>query len=280
VVLAVGQVVARAAVAVAQRAQRPRHCGRADAPAVPAQQVGQIGQRPGRHRVAVVQRGGGQRPLQQGSGRRIEGRGRPDRGRSASPSRPSAKKRRRQTRIRLVQHPLSSATSSTRRPWASSSNASARCRTRGSGSVRVTCRSVSTYSVRSSIAGSSGEERRIPQPMTFVNPLRASCESCDAGACWGMARRPSADVRERLAAAVDAGLPPGEAATRFRVSVRSVYRWLATARAIRSRTSRVPGGRRSWGRTATRCCAPTWKPTPTPRFPSTPRASRRLPACA
>jgi hypothetical protein len=75
VVLAVGQVVARAAVAVAQRAQRPRHCGRADAPAVPAQQVGQIGQRPGRHRVAVVQRGGGQRPLQQVPGRRIEGRG-------------------------------------------------------------------------------------------------------------------------------------------------------------------------------------------------------------
>lgn len=41
-----------------------------------------------------------------------------------------------------------------------------------------------------------------------------------------MARRPSPDFRERLAAAVDAGLPPGEAATRFRVSVRTVYRWL------------------------------------------------------
>lgn len=41
-----------------------------------------------------------------------------------------------------------------------------------------------------------------------------------------MAPRPSADFRERLAAAVDAGLPPGEAAQRFRVSVRSVYRWL------------------------------------------------------
>jgi transposase len=46
----------------------------------------------------------------------------------------------------------------------------------------------------------------------------------------GMARRPSADFRERLAAAVDAGLPPGEAATRFRVSIRSVYRWLARHR--------------------------------------------------
>jgi transposase len=47
---------------------------------------------------------------------------------------------------------------------------------------------------------------------------------------WGMARRPSADFRERLAAAVDAGLPPGEAATHFRVGVRSVYRWLARHR--------------------------------------------------
>lgn len=45
-----------------------------------------------------------------------------------------------------------------------------------------------------------------------------------------MARRPSADFRERLAAAVDAGLPPGEAAQRFRVSIRSVYRWLARHR--------------------------------------------------
>ena len=45
-----------------------------------------------------------------------------------------------------------------------------------------------------------------------------------------MARRPSADFRERLAAAVDAGLPPGEAAIRFRVSIRSVYRWLARYR--------------------------------------------------
>lgn len=41
-----------------------------------------------------------------------------------------------------------------------------------------------------------------------------------------MAPRPSSDFRERLAAAVDAGLPPGEAATLFRVSIRSVYRWV------------------------------------------------------
>ena len=45
-----------------------------------------------------------------------------------------------------------------------------------------------------------------------------------------MARRPSADFRERLAAAVDAGMPPGEAAQHLRVSIRSVYRWLARHR--------------------------------------------------
>jgi transposase len=47
---------------------------------------------------------------------------------------------------------------------------------------------------------------------------------------WRMARRPAADVRERLVAAIDAGLPLGEAATRFRVSVRTLSRWLARHR--------------------------------------------------
>jgi transposase len=58
-----------------------------------------------------------------------------------------------------------------------------------------------------------------------------------------MARRPSADVRERLAAAVDAGLPPGEAATRFRVSVRSVYRWLGRHRRGESLADKPRSGR-------------------------------------
>ena len=49
---------------------------------------------------------------------------------------------------------------------------------------------------------------------------------CNVG-CWGMAPRPSADFRERLVAALDAGLPPSEAATRFHVSERTLYRWLA-----------------------------------------------------
>lgn len=45
-----------------------------------------------------------------------------------------------------------------------------------------------------------------------------------------MARRPSADFRERLVAAIAAGWPPGEAAQHFRVSLRSIYRWLARHR--------------------------------------------------
>ena len=58
-----------------------------------------------------------------------------------------------------------------------------------------------------------------------------------------MARRPSADFRERLAAAVDAGLPPGEAAQRFRVSIRSVYRWLARHRQGESLADKPRPGR-------------------------------------
>lgn len=60
-----------------------------------------------------------------------------------------------------------------------------------------------------------------------------------------MARRPSADFRERLVTAVDAGLPPSEAAQHFRVSLRTIYRWLARHRrgealAERSRSGRPP----------------------------------------
>lgn len=58
-----------------------------------------------------------------------------------------------------------------------------------------------------------------------------------------MARRPSPDFRERLAAAVDAGLPPGEAAQRFRVSVRSVYRWLDRRRRGESFADKPRSGR-------------------------------------
>ena len=45
-----------------------------------------------------------------------------------------------------------------------------------------------------------------------------------------MARRPTADFRERLVAAIDAGLPRSEAAQRFRVSRRSIDRWVARHR--------------------------------------------------
>jgi transposase len=58
-----------------------------------------------------------------------------------------------------------------------------------------------------------------------------------------MARRPSADVRERLVTAIDAGLPPGEAATHFRVSIRTSYRWLARHRQGESLAARPRSGR-------------------------------------
>lgn len=59
----------------------------------------------------------------------------------------------------------------------------------------------------------------------------------------GMVRRPSADFRERLVAAVDAGLPPGEAATHFRVSIRSIYRWVARHRRGESLADKPRSGR-------------------------------------
>ncbi len=58
-----------------------------------------------------------------------------------------------------------------------------------------------------------------------------------------MARRPSADFRERLVAAIDAGLSPSEAATRFRVSLRTIYRWLARARRGESLADKPRSGR-------------------------------------
>jgi transposase len=59
----------------------------------------------------------------------------------------------------------------------------------------------------------------------------------------GMARRPSADFRERLVAALEAGWPLGEAASRFRVSQRTIYRWLARHRHGESLAERPRAGR-------------------------------------
>jgi transposase len=58
-----------------------------------------------------------------------------------------------------------------------------------------------------------------------------------------MARHPSADFRERLVAAIDAGLPLSEAATHFRVSIRTIYRWLARHRHGESLADRFRSGR-------------------------------------
>ena len=63
-----------------------------------------------------------------------------------------------------------------------------------------------------------------------------------------MAPRPSADFRERLVTALDAGLSPGEAARLFGVDLSTVYRWRRRARRGESlrRASRAPAVRRSW----------------------------------
>jgi transposase len=58
-----------------------------------------------------------------------------------------------------------------------------------------------------------------------------------------MARRPSADFRERLVAAIEAGLPLSEAAARFRVSPRTIYRWLARVRRGESLAEKPRAGR-------------------------------------
>jgi transposase len=58
-----------------------------------------------------------------------------------------------------------------------------------------------------------------------------------------MAPRPSADFRERLVTALDAGLSPGEAARFFRVDLSTVYRWRRRARRGESLVERPRSGR-------------------------------------
>jgi transposase len=59
----------------------------------------------------------------------------------------------------------------------------------------------------------------------------------------GMSPRPSADFRERLVAALDAGLSRGEAAQHFGVSLRSIERWVARHRAGLPLADRPRSGR-------------------------------------
>ena len=73
---------------------------------------------------------------------------------------------------------------------------------------------------------------------------RATCATCATVGCWSMAPRPSADFRERLVTALDAGLSPGEAAAALsRRDLSTVYRWLARARRGESLVERPRSGR-------------------------------------
>lgn len=58
-----------------------------------------------------------------------------------------------------------------------------------------------------------------------------------------MSQRPSADFRERLVAALDAGLSRSEAAQHFRVSRRTMDRWVARHRRGESLADRPRSGR-------------------------------------
>jgi transposase len=58
-----------------------------------------------------------------------------------------------------------------------------------------------------------------------------------------MAPRPSADFRERLVAACDAGLAASEAARLFRVDLSTVYRWCQRARRGESLAEKPRSGR-------------------------------------
>jgi transposase len=58
-----------------------------------------------------------------------------------------------------------------------------------------------------------------------------------------MAARPSADFRERLVTALDAGLSSGEAARLFGVNLSTVYRWRRRARRGESLAERPRSGR-------------------------------------
>ena len=58
-----------------------------------------------------------------------------------------------------------------------------------------------------------------------------------------MTPRPSADFRERLVAACDAGLPASEAARLFRVDLSTVYRWRRRARRGESLVEKPRSGR-------------------------------------
>src|SRR6188508_3310613 len=58
-----------------------------------------------------------------------------------------------------------------------------------------------------------------------------------------MAPRPSADFRERLVVALDAGLAPSEAARLFGVDLSTVYRWRRRARRGESLSEKPRSGR-------------------------------------
>ncbi len=137
-VLAVPQVVAGAAVPVAQALHRSVH-GRGADPDTQArrQHLAQVADAPDRDRQPVRLGLASSASARNASAAAFSLGGRPERGSSARPRRPPARNRARQARMRFGPVSNRRATAATVRPSATSSRACARRRTRGSGSVRV-----------------------------------------------------------------------------------------------------------------------------------------------
>ncbi len=152
-ILAMGQIMPGAAGAVAHPRARTVHRGGADAPSLAPEEIGEIGHRPRRHRITVVQGRLVQHGLQQraSGGIRLRwpprtvaiGSPRPALGQEALSPAAQAVPSAAEDRGRVGQrYP----------PPATSTSPSARWRTRGSGSVRVKRRDVARCGARSAIA--------------------------------------------------------------------------------------------------------------------------------
>ena len=114
-----------------------------------------------------------------------------------------------------------------------------------------------------------------------VAVTRAACRRRVSVASWGMARRPSADFRERLVAAIDAGLPRVKRRSTFAsVCARSTAGWPGIVRASRWPSDLAPAARRSCIRPATRSCGRWCWPSPMPRCPSMRRGWKPRPGFA
>src|SRR6266511_2935632 len=77
----------------------------------------------------------------------------------------------------------------------------------------------------------------------------------------------SVDLRQRVLAALDRGMPRSEVLTTFQVSLASLKRWHAARRDTGDFTPQHPSG--GFEPTSTTNCAPKWPLIPMPPWPNT-----------